>query len=212
MSVPVIVLGESGSGKSTALRNLPSDNTLLLQAIAKPLPFKTDKWQVYDAAAKKGNIFVTDRSQEIIEYMKGTKRKIIVLDDFQYTMANEFMRRAYEKGYEKFTEIGKQAWDIFVASAALPADVRVYILSHTDTNDQGRIKIKTIGRMLDEKITPEGMVPIVLRCVVRDFEHNFSTRNTGDTVKTPMGMFADDYIPNDLALVDKAICEFWDIK
>lgn len=212
MSIATLVLGETGSGKSTSLEQFNPAETLLIQALEKPLPFRSGAWKKFDAATKTGNIFVTDKANDIIAYMQNTKRKVIVVDDFQYVMANEFMRRSEERGYDKFTEIGRNAWNILVAAGGLPADVRVYILSHSDTNDSGRVKAKTIGRMLDEKITVEGMFTLVLRTVVRDGEYYFSTRNNGaDTVKTPKGMFAEELIPNDLETVDKAICSYYEI-
>jgi hypothetical protein len=204
-------LGESGSGKSASLRNMDPNKTLLVQAIAKPLPFKND-WKVFDKETKQGNIFVTDKATDILMLIQNTKRKIIVIDDFQYVMANEFMRRSEERGYDKFTEIGRNAWNILMMAAQLPPDVRVYMLSHSDTNDAGRVKLKTIGRMLDEKITVEGMFTIVMRCVVRDGEYYFTTKNNGsDTVKTPMDMFTEEVIDNDLAMVDARICDYYEI-
>lgn len=209
MSTATLVIGETGTGKSTSYRNMNPQETLLIQAIDKPLPFKADGWARWTPDTK-GNIFVTDKAAEIQALCLGTKRKIIIIDDFQYVMANEFMRRSAEKGYEKFTEIGRNAWDILTMASALPRDVRVYLLSHSDTNDAGRVKAKTIGRMLDEKITVEGMFTIVMRTVVRDGEYLFSTRNNGsDTVKTPMGMFADELIPNDLQAVDTIISNYY---
>jgi hypothetical protein len=159
---------------------------------------------------------VTDVWQKVIgRCVQATKhdRKIIIIDDFQYILANEFMRRSEEKGFDKFTEIGKHTWNIFNSLLHLPEDVRIYILSHTEETDAGQIKMKTIGKMLDEKITLEGMVTIVLRVVVQDGQHLFSTRNNGsDTTKAPMGMFEDPMVENDLAAVDAAICDYYDIK
>ena len=211
MSTVTMVLGESGTGKTTSLRNMNPAETLLIQAVKKPLPFRANNWQRFDMAAnQKGNIFQTDHPGEIIRLLQGTRRKVIVIDDFQYVMANEFMRRTSERGFDKFTEIGKNAWDILNAAASLPDDTRVYILSHVETTDQGRTKIKTIGKMLDEKITLEGMVTIVLRTLVRDGQYLFSTRNNGsDTVKTPMGLFDSEAIDNDLAAVDQAIHSYY---
>lgn len=212
MSIATLILGQTGTGKSASLEQFDPEATLLIQALEKPLPFKSKNWKRFNPEAKTGNIFVTDNANDIIGYMKRTKRKIIVLDDFQYVMANEFMRRSDERGYDKFTEIGRNAWNILVAAGSLAPDVRVYILSHSDTSDSGQVKAKTIGRMLDEKITVEGMFTLVLRTVVRDGEYHFSTRNNGsDTVKTPKGMFAEDLIPNDLAMVDSEICEYYDL-
>ena len=212
MSTPVLVLGESGAGKSASLRNLDPANTLLIQAIRKPLPFR-NHWKERSEANPDGNIFVTDQTRDIAMLMQGTKRKVIVIDDFQYVMANEFMRRSDERGYDKFTEIGRHAWDVLCLASALPPDVRIYILAHTDIDDQtGRIRTKTIGKMLNEKITVEGMFTIVLRSVCRDGEYLFQTKNGGsDPVKAPFELFDQDFVPNDLAAVDAAICAYYGI-
>lgn len=203
MATVTLILGKSGSGKSTSLRNLTPSACALIQVIKKPLPFK---------GGKDWNIFVTDDYASIIGAATKTKRKVIVIDDFQYMLANEFMRRSEEKGFEKFSDIGRHTWDVFSALLKLPDDVRVYILSHTEETDAGQIKMKTIGKMLDDKINLEGMVTIVLRAVVQDRSHLFSTRNNGsDTTKAPMGMFDDDLIQNDLAAVDAAICSYYDL-
>lgn len=205
MSVMTLVLGKSGTGKSTSIRNLDKAATGLIKVIEKPLPFKAQGWIQYS----------TDNWTKIIEgahkaVSKG--KSIIIVDDFQYLLANEFMRRSDERGFDKFTEIARHAWEVINALSALPTHVRVYILSHTDEVD-GQIKMKTIGKMLDEKITPEGMFTIVLRTSVQDGEYLFSTRNNGaDTVKTPMGLFGSDYIGNDLAVIDAAIRDYYDIQ
>lgn len=212
MSSNILILGESGAGKSASLRNMDPAKTLLIQALRKPLPFRND-WTEHTADNPGGNVFVTDRSTDIALLMQGTKRKIIILDDFQYVLANEFMRRSDERGYDKFSEIGRHAWDILCMSGSLSGDVRVYILGHSDTGDDGRIRTKTIGKMLNEKITVEGMFTIVMRCIARDGEYLFTTKTNGfDPVKTPIGLFESDLIPNDLAEVDRKICEFYKIS
>ena len=216
MSIATLILGESGSGKTTSLRNLDPAHTLLIQAQSKPLPFKSKEWvkRTKDANGKAiGNIFVSDRADQILTVMHRSTFPVIVLDDFQYVMSNEFMRRSMEKGFDKFTEIGRNAWDILTLAGNLAPETRVYILSHTQTDDSGRTKIKTIGKMLDEKITLEGMFTTVLRTVCADGSHYFSTQNNGnDTVKSPMGMFDSQLIDNDLVDVDCAICEFYGLS
>lgn len=211
MSIATLIIGQSGTGKSTSMRHLDAGNTLVLQAVRKPMPFKG--WKHHDKEkAPTGNVFVTDNAETIIKAMRNTKRDIIVLDDFQFTMANEFMRRSGETGFAKFTDIGRNAWDILNAANTLADHKRVYILSHSETTDDGRIKAKTIGKLLDEKLSVEGLFSIVLRSIVRDGEYQFATRNNGaDTTKSPMGLFDRDLIPNDLAEVDAAICNYFDL-
>lgn len=213
MSIVTLAIGESGTGKTYSLRNLDPASSLLLSAISKPLPFRSGAWGVFDKDANPhGNIVVTDDPATIIAAMKKTQRKVIVVDDFQYVMANEFMRRSDEGGYQKFTDIGRHAWDILRAAAHLAPDVRVYVLAHSTTDEGGTTKLKTVGRMLDEKISIEGMVTIVLRAVVAGDDYRFATRNSGsDTVKTPFGMFEDAAIDNDLAMVDDAIVAYYGI-
>lgn len=206
MSTGVLILGESGSGKSTSMRNLKPEDCALIQCINKRLPFK-------NAKAWERRTLVSDNPERIIKAMRAAKSKVIIIDDFQYLMANAFMRRASEKGYEKFTDIGKMAWDVLNMSQTLSPDVRVYILSHTETTDKDLTKMKTIGKMLDDKVTLEGMFTIVLRAVVSDGDNFFSTKNSGhDTVKAPMGLFDDEFIGNDLASVDSSICTYYEIN
>lgn len=211
MAIPVLVLGESGSGKSASLRNLDVGSSVLIQPISKPLPFRTT-WLAPDSKS----VVRTDSAQKIcglIHRAAAAGKKRFIVDDFQYIMANEFMRRSHEKSFDKFTDIGRNAWDIINAAQSVQTDMRIYFLSHVENDAMGRTKIKTIGKMLDEKITLEGMFTIVLGVQVIDGEHRFSTKNSGhDTVKAPMGMFDDAIIDNDLAAVDAAICEYYSIN
>lgn len=219
MSIATMVLGQSGTGKSTSIRNMDPANTLLIQAVKKPLPFKATGWSYYDKDAKKtGNILVSDSAAYIVKAMTQTQRQIIVIDDFQYILANEFMRRVLDKetgnqAFAKYNEIARSAWDILMSASQLSDGKRVYILGHTQEDDNGKTKAKTIGKLLDEKITIEGLLTIVLRTHVINEQFVFSTKNNGaDTVKTPLGMFDELHIPNDLDAVDKAIQSYYDIK
>lgn len=210
MSIATMILGESGTGKSTSMRNLSPADTLLIQTVKKPLPFRSKEWK---PVSENGNVLVTDDSHRIIAAMQKTRRKVIVIDDFQYMIANEFMRRTAERGYDKFTEMALHAWQVAKIASELPDDVRVYILSHTDTKDDGTIKAKTIGKLLDEKITLEGLFSIVLRTGKNDGGYFFRTKNNGsDTVKTPIDLFDSEAIENDLAKVDAAICEYYELN
>lgn len=217
MSTAVMIIGESGTGKSTSLRNLKPEQTLLIQAVRKPLPFRSKEWKPATKENPQGSIFVSDQSATIVAAMQRTARDIIVIDDFQYVMANEFMRRVTDNetgngAFAKYNEIARSAWDILTAASSLADSKRVYLLSHTSTDEFGKTKIKTIGKLLDEKIVMEGLVSIVLRTAVVNGQYLFRTRNNGsDTVKSPIGLFEDEMIPNDLAAVDAAITEFYGI-
>lgn len=213
MSIASMILGESGTGKSTSLRNFDPARVLLIQAVSKPLPFRNHEWKPATQENPQGSIYVTDNSQKIVTAMQRTKRRIVILDDFQYVLANEFMRRNQEKGYDKFNDIGRNAWDILNAANNLPPYVRVYILAHTHTDESGKVRAKTIGRMLDDKITVEGLFTIVLRTAVINGQYVFSTLNNGhDTVKSPLGLFGSEHIDNDLQAVDSEICEYFNIN
>ncbi len=214
MSTPILIIGVSGTGKSTSLRNFNPADVLLIQIMGKKLPFPGAKnWKVWNRDSEpEGNTIITEDSDMIIKLMKGTKRRIIVIDDFQYMLANEFMKRSAETGFQKFTDIGKHAWEVIGAASKLHADKRVYFLSHSDEADDGRTKMKTIGKLLDEKISPEGMFTIVLKTMVDGDKYYFTTRNSGnDVVKSPMGLFDDARIDNDLLAVDNAICDYYDL-
>lgn len=200
MGIPVMILGESGTGKSASMRNLDPNTYGLVNVASKPLPFRTTK-----------KSFDSDDYAKITALIKRAQSDIIVIDDVQYLMANEFMRRAKETGYQKFTDIGLSFWNLVREVVALPPQKIVYFLGHTSMDDTGHTHFKTIGRMLDEKITVEGMFTIVLRTFVQDEKFYFSTMNDGqDTVKSPIGMFTDRYIENDLAAVDVAIRNYYD--
>lgn len=210
MSIAIMVLGQSGTGKSTSLRNMNPADTLLIQVIPKPLPFRSKDWKpVKDG----GNILVVNSADAICNAMRKTSREIIVIDDLQYLLATEFMNRSHEVGFQKFTDMARHYYDVLTTATTLPANKRVYLLSHTDTSDTGQIKAKTIGKLLDEKITVEGLVTIVLRTHVINGKYVFSTRNSGtDTVKTPLGLFEDEFIDNDLMAVDTAVTEYYEIQ
>lgn len=216
MGTATLILGESGTGKSTSLRNLDPQEVILVKPVGKPLPFKSREWKPWDVKAKQGTVVTTDSwdvIRKVIQGASGYGKRIVVIDDFQYVMSNEFMRRSDEKSFDKFTEIGRHAWEVIKAAQDAPDDLRVYFLAHTEETAMGRVKMKTIGKMLDEKITVEGMFTIVLRTLTRDDQFFFTTKNNGaDTVKSPMGMFETNEIDNDLAMVDATICDYWGLS
>lgn len=214
MSIATMIIGESGSGKSRSIKNLDPAKTLLIQAVPKPLPFKNGgAWRKITKEDTSGSVVVSDNAANIctmIGRASNLGKEIIVIDDAQYIMANEFMRRSHEKSYDKFNDIGRNFWDIIQAATGAPDHVRVYVLSHTQTDDMGRIKAKTIGKMLDDKITIEGLFTIVLRATKTDGKYYFRTQTSGmDTCKSPEEMFESEAVENDLAAVDAAITAYY---
>ena len=203
MGLLVYILGKSGTGKSYSMRNFPQDRLAIINVQGKILPFR--------GSAQIESI-TTDQSEEIITALKNYAKdyKSIVIDDYQYIMGNEYMRRSYEKGFDKFTEIGRHAWDILNTIRELPNDTIIYVLCHTDRDDEGNEKIKTIGKLLDEKICLEGMRTIVLKTNVSDGVYTFLTQNNGkDTTKSPADMFPTYAIENDLFYVDQKIRNYY---
>ena len=203
MGIPILVLGESGTGKSASLRNFQPEEVGVVNVCGKPLPFRS-----------RIETFKSDDYLKIEKALRASPKKALVIDDCQYLMANEFMRTAKINGYQKFTDIAQNFWTLVrLVIDELPEDVLVYFLGHIERDANGNEKFKTIGKMLDEKITVEGMFTVVLKTYVRDGLYQFSTRNSGaDTVKTPIGLFEEPYIDNDLKAVDAAIREYYNIQ
>lgn len=199
MGIPVLILGESGSGKSASLRNFRNDDVFIVNVDSKMLPFKNNLTHVWNC----------DNAVKIAAALQKIKQPSIVIDDAQYIMANAYMSQAMEKGFDKFTLMGKSFFDIVEACKTLASDKIIYFLMHTETVD-GIVKAKTIGKLLNEKITLEGKFTICLRTSIHDGGYFFSTQNSGaDTVKAPMGMFDKSEIPNDLKLVDDTIRSYY---
>nr|DAQ13129.1 MAG TPA: AAA domain protein [Caudoviricetes sp.] len=212
MSYTCLILGESGSGKTCSLRNLDPKNTLLIQPTRKPLPFPSRGWAEIKGKGDGHNIFVSSDPAKIIAVMKASPFDVIIIDDWQYVLANMFMARRSEKGYDKFSDIAGAGFDLCQAAGQLSDGKRVYILAHTQTDDFGNVRIKTLGKMLDDKIVVEGLFTIVLRTHVENGKYYFRTQTDGrDTVKSPMGLFPDTLIDNDLAAVDARICDYYAI-
>ena len=205
MAIPVLIIGKSGSGKSTSLRNCTNNPEWnLVNVLNKPLPFK-------------GKIpsIVSDDYGQVMKSLAGSKAKSIVIDDAGYLITNYFMKNHSSKGagnaiFSMYNTLADNFWNLIEFIKKLAADKIVYIIMHEDINDFGDIKPKTIGKMLDEKICLEGMFTIVLRCVQENGKHLFITQADGGAVsKSPMGMFETLEIDNDLALVDKAIRDYY---
>lgn len=203
MGIPVLIMGESGSGKSTSLRNFEPNEIGVLNVASKPLPFRKRLACVNNADYEK-----------IIGIFNKYNLKSYAIDDSQYLLAFELFANASVKGYDKFTNMAVNFYNLirFVQNN-MPDDCIVYFLHHVETDANGKIKAKTIGKMLDEKLTVEGLFSIVLLCKInRDGQHVFITQSDGNTTaKSPMEMFPLE-IDNDLKLVDKTIREYYNME
>lgn len=199
MGVCVLVLGKSGSGKSRSLKNFHGAEVGVLNVIGKPLPFRNECG------------IVTDNNPSyarIKEVVASRKRKAWVIDDAGYLMQNENFARALETGYSKFTEMAHNFQQlIYTITNLTPPDTFVYLLMHTELDAQGNEKVKTVGKMLDEKYSIEGACPIVLDCELRDGKHVFVTNDYGLS-KSPEGMLPP-VMENDLYEVDRLAREYW---
>jgi hypothetical protein len=218
MSEMIMILGESGSGKSASLRNMPSENTFILQVTKKMLPFKEGgkKYKEITKENPDGNLYITDNHKSIINALKkvseNPKIKYIIVDDFQYTMLNSFVKKLRVKvsggeAFEKYNDLAADYMDIIDLSLSLRDDLIVVLMSHCEFDDFGNIKIKTVGKLVSEKIKPEGKTSICLLANTEDGKYSFIT-NGIYPVKSPMGMFDEKEIDNDLYLVIKKIEEW----
>lgn len=202
MGIPVLILGESGAGKSCSLRNFKKDELVIYNIAGKPLPFK-------------GELNMADNVtyKQIQQNMEKGNFKTYVIDDSQYLMAFESFNRAKETGWGKNIDLASNFKNLIqFAIKNTPKDTIVYFLHHTETTDSGTIKAKTLGKMLDAQLTVEGLFSIVLLCKTDGQEHYFETQSDGyTTCKSPMDMF-ELKIDNDLKMVDKTIREYYELN
>lgn len=211
MGIPVLILGESGSGKSASLRNFKKDEVGVINVASKPLPFKTDiiPYNVSKVAKEKGK----SRYDLIKSAVVNSKTKTFVIDDSQYLLAFDSFDKAKETGYGKFTDMAVNFERLIeFCINEVPDDKIVYFLHHCETTDLGKVKAKTIGKMLDSQLTVEGLFSIVLLCHTDGKTHKFITQSDGfTTAKSPMEMF-DLEIDNDLKMVDSTIRKYYNLN
>ena len=215
----VLIMGASGSGKSTSLRNLPAEETAIINITNKPMPFRNKDNKTIVALEnfkKEGekDLSYEELYKRIIATIKGTKKKIIVIDDSSYMMAFENFEKATNKGYDKFTNMAKNYYDLIKSAISCGDEKIVYVITHEEVDDVNQLyRPKTIGKMLSNQLVIEGLFSIVLRSMFKNGEYIFQTQNDGTSVcKSPMDMFEAREIPNDLFEVDKVVREYYGFK
>ncbi|MEE1282781.1 MAG: AAA family ATPase [Acutalibacteraceae bacterium] len=200
-SVPVLLIGASGTGKSTSLRNFKKDEIAVANVLGKPLPFKTD------IEAPK-----VDRYDIILKAIASTKKKVIVIDDAGYLLTNEFMNKSSVKGYDKYNEMANNFFNLINGIKSIEGGKTVYLVMHEDTDEYGNVKPKTIGKLLDDKVNIQGMFTICIRSMFENGNYIFRLKTNGqDCVKTPFGMFEDEAMENDLKEFDKVVRDYYEL-
>lgn len=200
-SVPVLLIGQSGSGKSTSLRNFTKDEVAVVNVLGKPLPFKSD------IKAPK-----CDDYASILKAIAGTKKKTIVIDDANYLITNEFMNKSSVKGFDKYNEMGNNFFNLINGIKNIEGGKTVYLIMHEDTDENGNVKPKTIGKLLDDKVNIQGMFTVCIRAMFDNGNYIFRLKTNGqDCVKTPFGMFENDTMENDLKEFDKVVRDYYEL-
>lgn len=234
MAKTYCIVGASGSGKSTSLGKveelkligLNPKETAIINVMDKPLPFRGSVAQYNKPVSQGGNYAAVSDGVTILKVLATLNKrediKNVVIDDFQYIMAEEFMAKALKKGYDKFNEIGKHAYDVISYGKKMRADINFICLTHSELDvNAGGFKMKTIGKMLDDKVTLEGIFTVLLYTFVefdskeKKASYFFVTNKYSDNMnneipaKSPIGMFSELLIPNDLGLVVKTANEYY---
>lgn len=200
-SVPVLLIGKSGSGKSASMRNFKKDEIAIVNVLGKPLPFKNDL-----------NAPKLDDYQTILTSIAKTTKKTIVIDDANYLITTEFMSKSSIKGFDKYNELANNFWNLIQGIKNLQGGKTVYLIMHEDSDDDGNVKPKTIGKLLDDKVNIQGMFTVCIRSMIQNGNYIFRLKNNGqDCVKTPIGMFEQEEMENDLKKVDDIIRDYYDL-
>lgn len=208
MSLPILIIGKSGSGKSASMRNFKKEEIDVINVESKPLPFR--------------NNFVTidtDDYRAVCKAIKNSKKKVVVVDDAGYLITNAFMRGHASQGagnamFNFYNQLADNFWKLITYIKSMDDKNKiVYIIMHDQKNDYGDIRPKTIGKLLDDKVCVEGMFTICLRSMVQDGRFVFRTRSNGfDVTKTPIGLFDTEEVDNDLRMVDEKIRDFYGLE
>jgi hypothetical protein len=213
MSSTILLLGGSGSGKSTSLRNLDPKETFIISILGKPLPFRGASSRytpIKDWNDMENNYFMSDDCERVKNCLRLVNKRpeiqVLVIDDFNYLLVNQFMKRATEKGYEKFTEMAKNIHGLVEFMSQMRKELFCVFTMHNELDAMGFSKIKTVGKMLEEKVSIEGMVTATFHAMVVDGKFKLLTQRTeSHLARSPMDLFKDLYIDNDIDMIIKAM-------
>ena len=200
-SVPVLLIGKSGSGKSASMRNFKKDEIAIVNVLGKPLPFKNDL-----------NAPKCDDYKTILAAIEKTDKKTIVIDDANYLITNEFMAKSSIKGFDKYNELANNFWNLIQGIKNIKGGKTVFLIMHEDADEDGNVKPKTIGKLLDDKVNVQGMFTVCIRSMFENGNYIFRLKTNGqDCVKTPIGMFEVEEMENDLKKVDEIVRDYYEL-
>lgn len=225
MAQSALIIGDSGCGKSTSIESLDPSSTFIINVANKPLPFKgwKSKYIPWSKTNLSGNMYTKPDADSIISCLQyisiqRPEIKTVVIDDWQYMTAFEYMEKAMEKGYDKFTKMSMNLTRVARIQNDLRDDLIIFFLTHAeesvDIDGNRKVKAKTIGKMIDTTLTLEGLFSIVLFAKAKKdkekgVKYVFETQTNGEnTCKTPKGMFLENEIPNDLNIVRASIIDY----
>ena len=221
----ILIEAYTGAGKTTSIMNVDPEKAMLIQVIPKRLTFAEGvNWKPWDGETKTGSTMSVARLREtasknkisFVQVLKAFissminehKKEIIIIDDLVYVMTQSFMRNINEKGFDKWNDLAAEITEVLCIADTIFADARIYYLTHPEEDANGKLKMKTAGKLVDSLVTPEGFFNTVIGVQVKEGKHWFKVSSTNhiENYKSPMGMFTDDLIPSDLEDFDTALC------
>ena len=217
-----MILGESGTGKSTSIRNLDPSKTFIIQILNKRLPFKGSKKKYIPCTRDNpnGNLVYADKFYQIIKTLDFLEKKKeitnIILDDIQYVILEEFLSKAdmkfvKDEAFHRYNELANHFWRIIEKCKSMRDDLNIFFMSHSEIDETGRVQVKTVGKLVSSTIYPPAYFTCVLMTRIENDGYFFQTQSSGfDPCKSPMGMFDEMLIPNDLNYVIQKIKQYYE--